>query len=708
MVNKGIIKIAVALLMGVWLLGSCSDEIDESNLYTFTGETIEDFLSNREDYSSFSYIIDRAGLTSRLSAYGTYTCFAPNNAAIAEYIDSLYNDDTNMEHPHNGMTENSLEGLSDSLCQDIALFHLANTEVKGVYMSNGMTINTMLGRDINTAVDSITGSTTINSYSSITTMDNELENGVLHEINRVIRRSNALIAGEMEKHSDMSLFMQALKLTGLADSLSAQKKKLTVPGNAAIDKFYCPEECPMGYTIFIETDEVFKENGINNIEQLIEATKEWYGDCAKSGTGWYDYMRNNGIEVSTGTDYSNPYNTLNMFLRYHILKFKASYDKLNYSYNEVSKVTLYDYYETLLPYTLIKIEQLSGQRYINPYYTNNTLTNVVAELGTSDIRHPVTSDNTLNGEPTYPYTFVKIQRDNIQALNGYLHPINRILRYGELVPKGVLNERLRFDESTFFWEINSSNLRCASAAEIKALNGGVSGTDVDGRLSGNYVRCPEDFFENMRIYNGDNTCLLYMPGQEDGWKNLQGDEFNCVGAYDFAFRLPPVPDGTYELRIGYTAETYRGMVQFYIGNTSELSDMQALDIPLDMRHVNTFVPSTAWKNADGTLVYDAITGWTKYEYTDDQGVESDGAMRNKGYMRGLLYFTEGGKGGSTLARSHTHSLRRILVRQQFKQGEYWIRCKNVLKSTSAEFHLDYIEMCPEHVYNNPTYAEDMY
>jgi len=698
MIKKGIIKVAAAFFCGIALLGSCSEDIDESNLYTFTGETIEDFLANREDYSSFNYIIERAGLTSRMSAYGNYTCFAPNNAAVAEYIDSLFNDTTNIELPHNGMTENSLEGLSDSLCQDIALYHLSNTEIQGVSMSNGMTISTMLGRDINTAVDSITGLTTINTYSSITTMDNDLENGVLHEIDHVLRRSNALVSGEMEKHTNMTTFLQALKLTGLVDSLSAQKRTLTAPGNGGT--MYTPEEASLGYTIFVETDDVLAANNINSIEDLIAATHEWYGDCANESTGWYDYARDNNIEVSTGTDYTNTYNTLNMFIRYHILKFKASYAKLNYSYNEASKVTLYDYYETMLPYTLLKIERLSGQRYINPYYSNNTLTNQIAVLGTTDMHHPMTSTQTLDGEPNYPYTFVKIGTDNIQALNGYLHPINRILRYGEWVPKGVLNERLRFDDASFMWELMSSNLRCAADAEIKALNGGVTGSD--GNLGGDYVRCPEDFFSNMKIYNGDNTRLYYLTGQSNGWSNLQGDEFNCKGAYDFAFRLPPVPDGTYEVRLGYTANGNRGMVQFYLGSSSSLNDMQALDIPLDMRHV----PS-ATKNSDGTINYDVVTNWADYTWFDDKGVESDGAMRNVGYMRGPLYYTLG-KGGSTTGRANAQDLRRIIVRQQFRQGEYWLRFKSVLKDASTQFHLDYIEFCPEHVYNNPSYAEDMY
>ena len=42
---------------------SCSEDIDQSNRYTFTGETIADYLQNREDtYSSFTQILKQASL----------------------------------------------------------------------------------------------------------------------------------------------------------------------------------------------------------------------------------------------------------------------------------------------------------------------------------------------------------------------------------------------------------------------------------------------------------------------------------------------------------------------------------------------------------------------------------------------------------------------------------------------------------------------
>ncbi len=681
---KGLVCCSVAAAFTTVV--SCKEDIDESNLYTFTGETIEDYLANRpERFSDFNYILARIGYDKILSAYGTYTCFAPTNEAVQQYLDSLYDDPVNLEIPHNGMTQRGLEGLTDSLCEDIALFHLLGTEELGVNMGNGMTIKTKLGRDINTSIDSITGAVIINRASSITSMDNELENGVLHEIDCVIRRSNMLIAGEMDSHADeYSLFSQALKVTGLADSLT----NISRTDFDHVDKpnFYLPEKCELGYTIFAETDDVLAERGIHNIDDLKAYADEIYAKCAEPGNGWYDYARNHGIQISTGTDYKNPWNTLSMFVRYHILDYKIPYDKLVHNHNQISKVTLVEYYETMLPYTLLKITRNNNRLYLNRQIANNSLTDLIAELGTA-------------GMHTVLFNGIEMVGDKGQyaSVNGYIHSLKDILVYDQGVPEKALNERMRFDDTAFLGEMMSNSFRRISDSEVRALNGGKEG--ADGNLSGNYIRIPPGFLKDLVIYNGDDTRLYYLPGQSSGWSNYQGDEFNCKGRFDFAFRLPPVPDDTYELRIGYTANGNRGMLQFYLGSSSELSDMKALDIPLDMRVV-----------PDGSATADAPdvnTGWCNWNSCDDKGVETDANMRNLGYMRGPLYYTVGINTGN-YARSNREDLRRIIAKQPFEQGEYWLRFKTVLEGDAWQFHLDYIEFCPENVYNNSQYAEDMY
>ena len=686
---KGLLACGIAAV-AVPFVTSCKEDIDESNLYTFTGETIEDYLLNRSDqFSSFNYILSRIDYDKILSAYGTYTCFAPNNESVAEYLDSLYNDTVNINVPHNGLTAPGIEGLgpdnpkSDSLCRDIALYHLLNTKIMGVNMGNGMTIKTMLGRDINTSIDSVSGALLVSRGAKVTSMDNELENGVLHEIDHVITRSNMLIAGEMENQpSGYTIFTQALKLTGLADSLS----NISHTDFDKVDNgkgFYIPEKCEMGYTIFAETDDVLAENGIHSITDLKAYADKVYGKCAEPGTGWYDYARNHNITISTGNDYKNPWNTLSMYLRYHILEYKVAYNNLVRKCNEVSKVTAVEFYETMLPYTLLKITRNSNKFRINRWVANTSLTDMVAELGTAAM-HTVKLDGIeLEGF-----------KGQVAAINGYIHPIKGMLVYNQDVPQGVLYERIRMDDTVLFGEMMSNSFRGITTAQVKALNGGKSGTD--GRHAGcDYIRIPPRYFKNMAIYNGDDTRFYYFAHTDDGWSNYQWDEFNCMGNYDFAFRLPPVPDGTYELRIGYTTETVRGMLQFYLGSSSELSSMKALDIPVDMR----IIPAN-----NANLTPDVVTGWCDWTRLDDKGVESDANMRNLGYMRGPLFYTF----RSNPARSHPQDLRRIITKQEFKQGDYWLRCKSVIANPQGEFHLDYIEFCPENVYNNTRYVEDMY
>lgn len=678
----------------LWALVSCKEDIDESNLYTFTGETIEDYLVNRSDrFSHFNYILGRIGYDKILSAYGTYTCFAPDNAAVEAYVDSLYRDTSNKELEHNGMTAPGLEGLTDSLCQDIALFHLLSTKVLGVNMGNGMTIKTLLGRDINTSIDPNTAGVAINRNAQILAggMDKELENGVLHEVSRVITRSNNLVSGELEGHPELSIFTQALKLTGLIDSLTEHSRSNYERPTNLYD-FYCPEKCDVGYTLFAETDEVLAQHNIHDIDGLIAYANGAYGRCAVEKNaaqreGWYDYYRNRRMEVSTGTDYQSAQNALNLFMRYHILKCKVPYEKLVVSYNEVGKVQLFEYYETMLPYTLLKVTRSSGKRYLNRWQANNTLTDRVAELGSTQLL-------VMQREGVE----VGASNRQIQALNGYIMPIADLLVYDWDVPNGVLNERMRFDVASLFGEMMSNSFRQMNDDVIKALNGGKSGKDASG-LGGDFIRIADGMFDNLAIYNGVSTRLYYLSGQKNAWSNYQGDEFNCLGSYDFALRLPPVPDGTYELRLGYTANSSRGMLQFYLGRNRQLISMEAIDIPLDMR----IVPS---KNATPDNP-DTQTGWSPWASCDDRGVQSDAAMRNLGYMRGPLYYTLGA-GGTTTGRANREDLRRILAKQQFEQGEYWLRFKTVLRDDKWQFHLDYIELCPEQVYNNAQYVEDMY
>ena len=125
----------------------------------------------------------------------------------------------------------------------------------------------------------------------------------------------------------------------------------------------------------------------------------------------------------------------------------------------------YDYYETMLPHTLMKIwnpsNKLGKRLFINRAIENNTLTDEVGTMG-SESMHGIVRDG------------VEIVREDVMALNGYIHPIKDILLYDAVVPQKVLNERLRFDSSEFLPELINNGFRYMSVNEVSAMNGGAT------------------------------------------------------------------------------------------------------------------------------------------------------------------------------------------------------------------------------------------
>ena len=89
--NKNIIKVAIGVLFGAtFTLTSCSWEPDDSSLYTFTGQTVQDFLEENDSlFHQFNIIMKRSGYDRMMDTYGQYTCYAPLNSGVDEYIDSF-------------------------------------------------------------------------------------------------------------------------------------------------------------------------------------------------------------------------------------------------------------------------------------------------------------------------------------------------------------------------------------------------------------------------------------------------------------------------------------------------------------------------------------------------------------------------------------------------------------------------------------------
>ena len=142
------------------------------------------------------------------------------------------------------------------------------------------------------------------------------------------------------------------------------------------------------------------------------------------------------------------------------------------------------------------------------------------------------------------------------------------------------------------------------------------------------------------------------------------------------------------------------MMQFYWGTSKNVQEMTALSIPLDVR----------------ILQDDPRIGWSAFYEEDDQGIATDEAMKNRGYMRGPFSFRgHPGDDGDTKTTANCRgdgvvTLRRVLGRVNVKQSEdFWFRFKNVINDDSdLKWQLDFVEFVPVNVVDNNMYSEDWY
>ncbi len=685
---------------------ACNPEPDDSDLYTFTGETIESFIQQDSTLTAFNYILSRVGYDRMMAAYGSYTCFAPKNDGVIAYCDSLYNDQEAVL-PHNGMkqpadgsanymestAEDKLKWLSDSLCENIVKYHLSTTYRNILSLTGNGEVSTLLGYEFSYSSNQ-KGQTILADKAVILSSDNETTNGIVHVIDNVIPRFTRFIGDVMERDGNYSIFSQALQATGLVDSLmqytkgSFEYKQLTResfsgslypasgPGTSGF------MDCKVGYTVFAESDEVMKANGINNFDELVTYANQQYGEAPE----WYDYLNENGISVSTGDDYTNRFNALNMFVAYHILKASMSINQLVFEkgsstyWNYAPDADPYDYYETLLPHTMMKIWEPvkvgSGKSlFINRYIRNNTLTNELASQGSDDIHEVVRNGVSI------------VRSGSLLAYNGYVHPINNMLVYDRIVPKGVLNERMRVNCTSLFPELITNRFRYWQNGD-----GNIPSTHDGSRLG-----IPSKYFDNVTLYD-ENICFNYC--LHGAWRCFQSDQMQFWGQYDFSFRLPSVPSGIYEIRVVYAPMSYGSFMQYYIGTSSNISSMQALGLPFDAT----------------VAVEDPRIGMTNAQEEDDQGVTTDVAMHNRGYMRGPYSYcghAENGWSTTNNARfewGQSMTVRYVLGRVQLNQGtENWLRIKtlNPDKKTNP-VGLDFVELVPTSVLDSQEYIEDWY
>ena len=713
---------AAALCFAGVATQSCSDDIDQSNRYTFTGETVIDYLENRSDqFSDFITILNRATIGREsagsvkhlLSTYGNYTCFAPTNAAVQRHLfeqDSIYWEEVKKleadpeyikDFRDTGIHSPYLEDLSDSMCCEIAKNHILEEGYLTVDLAEGAFPTPNLNDRYITlywVADTITGAVSIklNDSSFILDSDNEVENGIVQVIDRVLSPSTALLPDLLKSYEDVfGIFAEAIEKTEIDSRMTETKRD--IPGtNPACSWNYgdhfnrewqasgarpalVPESHYVKYTFLAVPDKVLKEKyGIDSFDALKEYANKWYGDTYHEGTPDYD-------------DYTSPNNPVYRLLAYHIVDRQLQYSagfvhdnvKLSTSYDSDKQngfkhgFDLYEYYETFLGNgKLMKFTKPATSS--DPDLVSQIVVNYAQDKG-ARFRNPEMR-NHMNVR-VYSVADFKALIDSTfdfkqEAINGIIHPIDKLIIYNDNEMKGnILNERIRMNFMSWFPELTNNNIRW--------VNNDLSKTQ--------HHMIPDGYCERIKFNSAESHMYYLCPhyGYTNSWSDYQGDEIITAGMYDFEYRIPHVPAGTYELRLGTCLCATRGVAQTYI-------DGKVTGIPVDLR-----------TEAASKLVAERFAFITDSKLGDPEAIdEDDKARRNRGWMKGPASAFVGD--GTTPLRDAETAARLILGTFTLTEGDHWVRFKNVMEgdNTVAEFMHNYFEIVPRGIIMDPANPED--
>ena len=367
----------------------------------------------------------------------------------------------------------------------------------------------------------------------------------------------------MAKNERISLFCAAMMLTGAnnlmywfndesysisSDSTSWDNgRPYYIGGDYDIVAY--PRDRRYYYTVFAETNDVFAAKGINNLDDLKAYAKQIY-----------DAIYPEDANITDPTDRRN---SLNRFVSYHILNRRVDYygatavDGANSTlatYFNRTLMDISDWYETMMPYSTMKFSFPNGSEeglYINRRGVQDRADEQGVKIRGAKVIMPTDA--------------------NYTDLNGHYYYVDDIVYYNQEVLGGEL------------WRVDATTL---SPDFMRPVSGGLARghytrSNIEGGKYGESSMSPDpakntrtcvgfktDFIENFE-FDGAFTHLHVRPRSLQFW-SYAGDEVMIQGLYDVTIKLPPMPEGDYEIRQGIcTGFENWGAVQYYLDGVSQ-------------------------------------------------------------------------------------------------------------------------------------------
>jgi len=223
--------------------------------------------ANPTEFSEWTKIVEKSGYAGFLTAYGSYTMFAPTNDAVHLYL-------TEVNKPN-------VDAFTEAEAKAIVTFHLIqDTLPTNTFKDGKLPTVTMYGQFLISGVTNTNGVSTININRQALIVQGNIRtgNGLIHSLDHVLKPATKSSAQLISDNPALSIFKQALIATGYYDSLN------TV--STANPKRW--------YTVLAETNQALADSGFASYNALF-------------------------AKLSNTGDPMNPLDSLHIYVAYHII-----------------------------------------------------------------------------------------------------------------------------------------------------------------------------------------------------------------------------------------------------------------------------------------------------------------------------------------------------------------------------------------------------
>lgn len=267
---KKYLSIPVTAIVGLLIIfytGSCKKITFVEG--TTTDLNIYGYIKSKPDkYSSITAIVDKSGYAGFLNAYGSYTMFVPTDEAVKLYLTDV---------------NKTLSSLTEAEAQSIVKIHLMEDTLTTASFKDGkLPTITMYGQYLVSAVVNNAGVSTIliNRQGTVTSANIKTGNGLIHEIDRVLKPASKTVAELISADTRLSIFKQALQATGFYDTINTINST-----DPKLRKWY---------TVLAETNQALLDSNIASYAAL-------------------------KVKYSNTGNPLNPLDSLNIYVKYHII-----------------------------------------------------------------------------------------------------------------------------------------------------------------------------------------------------------------------------------------------------------------------------------------------------------------------------------------------------------------------------------------------------